>query len=96
MTTDHRQLGRNDPCHCGSGKKYKKCHLAEDQAEQRREREAAAAEAAAAQGEEASSETEEAQSGASKQHSSEQPWKRSAQRDTRGFKGFTAPSRRGR
>jgi uncharacterized protein len=18
--------GRNDPCHCGSGKKYKKCH----------------------------------------------------------------------
>ncbi|MBI3298372.1 MAG: YchJ family protein [Elusimicrobia bacterium] len=19
-------LGRNDPCHCGSGKKYKKCH----------------------------------------------------------------------
>ncbi len=24
-------LGRNDPCHCGSGKKYKKCHLAEDE-----------------------------------------------------------------
>ena len=21
------KLGRNDPCHCGSGKKYKKCHL---------------------------------------------------------------------
>lgn len=20
-------LGRNDPCHCGSGKKYKKCCL---------------------------------------------------------------------
>jgi SEC-C motif-containing protein len=20
------ELGRNDPCHCGSGKKYKKCH----------------------------------------------------------------------
>ncbi|CAG0944456.1 Protein translocase subunit SecA [Gammaproteobacteria bacterium] len=20
------KLGRNDPCHCGSGKKYKKCH----------------------------------------------------------------------
>ena len=20
------QLGRNDPCHCGSGKKFKKCH----------------------------------------------------------------------
>ncbi len=24
---EHRKLGRNDPCHCGSGKKYKKCHL---------------------------------------------------------------------
>ena len=23
---------RNDPCHCGSGKKYKNCHLKEDQA----------------------------------------------------------------
>ncbi len=22
--------GRNDPCWCGSGKKYKKCHLPED------------------------------------------------------------------
>jgi hypothetical protein len=22
--------GRNDPCHCGSGRKYKKCHLATD------------------------------------------------------------------
>jgi hypothetical protein len=24
--------GRNEPCWCGSGKKYKKCHLAEDEA----------------------------------------------------------------
>ncbi|HRD78427.1 MAG TPA: SEC-C metal-binding domain-containing protein, partial [Hyphomicrobiaceae bacterium] len=24
------KLGRNDPCHCGSGKKYKNCHLAAD------------------------------------------------------------------
>src|SRR5689334_3369062 len=23
---EHDQLGRNDPCWCGSGKKYKKCH----------------------------------------------------------------------
>lgn len=22
--------GRNDPCHCGSGKKYKKCHEDQD------------------------------------------------------------------
>jgi hypothetical protein len=25
------QLGRNDICWCGSGKKYKKCHLAADE-----------------------------------------------------------------
>ncbi len=25
------KLGRNDPCWCGSGKKYKKCHMESDQ-----------------------------------------------------------------
>lgn len=25
------KLGRNEPCHCGSGKKYKKCCLEKDQ-----------------------------------------------------------------
>ena len=24
-TVKSQKLGRNDPCHCGSGKKYKKC-----------------------------------------------------------------------
>lgn len=27
-----RRLGRNEPCHCGSGKKYKVCHLELDRA----------------------------------------------------------------
>lgn len=35
-------IGRNDPCHCGSGKKYKKCHLEKDEAAGRKEREKAA------------------------------------------------------
>lgn len=26
VTNPHKGLGRNDPCWCGSGKKYKKCH----------------------------------------------------------------------
>jgi hypothetical protein len=34
-------LGRNDPCWCGSGKKYKQCHLALDEAKKRRAMEAA-------------------------------------------------------
>ena len=46
-----KQTGRNDPCPCGSGRKYKKCHLREDQEaehklqlEQEEERAAAAVE----------------------------------------------------
>jgi len=30
---DYPKVGRNDPCPCGSGKKYKKCHGAADAAE---------------------------------------------------------------
>jgi len=26
ITRDQPKLGRNDPCHCGSGKKFKQCH----------------------------------------------------------------------
>ncbi len=26
QNNEHPDVGRNDPCWCGSGKKYKKCH----------------------------------------------------------------------
>ena len=26
IVSDQPKVGRNDPCPCGSGKKYKKCH----------------------------------------------------------------------
>jgi preprotein translocase subunit SecA len=26
VVNEHRDIGRNDPCWCGSGKKFKKCH----------------------------------------------------------------------
>jgi preprotein translocase subunit SecA len=29
VVSDHPKIGRNDPCPCGSGKKYKKCHGAD-------------------------------------------------------------------
>lgn len=32
------KLGRNDPCHCGSGKKYKSCHQRIDEQNTREER----------------------------------------------------------
>jgi tetratricopeptide (TPR) repeat protein len=35
MAKPARKPGRNDPCHCGSGNKYKKCCLAKDGAAER-------------------------------------------------------------
>jgi preprotein translocase subunit SecA len=26
VKSEHEKLGRNDPCWCGSGKKFKRCH----------------------------------------------------------------------
>lgn len=40
-----KALGRNDPCHCGSKKKYKQCHLEKDEQAAREARAAAQAEA---------------------------------------------------
>jgi len=39
------ELGRNDPCHCGSRKKYKQCHLSkvEEAARAKRAKEVAPA-----------------------------------------------------
>jgi hypothetical protein len=31
VETEAKRPGRNDPCHCGSGTKYKHCCLAEDE-----------------------------------------------------------------
>ncbi|MBI4977058.1 MAG: SEC-C domain-containing protein [Spirochaetes bacterium] len=49
-------LGRNEKCHCGSGKKYKHCHMPADetamQAIRQKEEAAKAAEAAADAGKE--------------------------------------------
>lgn len=41
------KTGRNDPCPCGSGKKYKRCCLEKDEAAASAAREAAGASAAA-------------------------------------------------
>ncbi len=33
------KIGRNDPCYCGSGKKYKQCHMKEDKQREQESRE---------------------------------------------------------
>ena len=55
------KIGRNDPCHCGSGQKYKKCHLPKDDAAKSAELAAAAAAAAAAAQAKADAEAEAAE-----------------------------------
>ena len=86
--------GRNDACHCGSGKKYKNCCLGKDEAKAREARTAAAeaqpedatATAAAAQGE------SHAHGARSPKHVTSQPWKRA---ETRGAPKFNIPRRSG-
>jgi hypothetical protein len=81
--------GRNDPCPCGSGKKYKQCHLAADEAKARAAREKAAAEA-----------PEPAAAGAAAappgppRHQTRQPWKKTAT-NTHGFGKTSLPRKVG-
>ena len=74
--------GRNEPCRCGSGKKYKHCCLAKDEKKDAaaRVKAAKAAEAPAAPAEE----TPKPQSRTPKPKT-EQPWKTGSSSSTRGF-----------
>lgn len=83
--SDGHHPGRNDPCHCGSGRKYKHCCLDKDQ-------EAARA-ANAATPEPAASNPKPAAPAAPK-HKTQQPWKRSAA-NTRGFHRISTPRKVG-
>jgi len=47
MTPTTTQPGRNEPCHCDSGRKYKQCCLSKDAAQASAARASAAAEAEA-------------------------------------------------
>ena len=92
-------LGRNEPCHCGSGKKYKQCHLAKDEAAQREAREKQEAAAAKKQAAEAEAEAAPEKGSAkpaekpAKQHNTQQPWKTAA--NPRGFTRVNVPRRSG-
>jgi hypothetical protein len=74
--------GRNEPCHCGSGRKYKHCCLEKDDA-------ASAAALAAAQAVEVTTESaaEPAAPPRAPRHQTDQPWKAATSR------GFIPKSR---
>ncbi len=87
--------GRNEPCHCGSGRKYKRCCLEKDNAE------ASAARKAAAEAVQQSSAVSDApdaatvKTGRSANRENHQPWKAAA--NTRGFGNRArAPRKTGR
>lgn len=90
--TPHAAAGRNDPCPCGSGRKYKHCCLEKDEAKARTARAKAAAKAAktAAPAEAA----EAAPTKRPQKPRTEQPWKRSAI-NTHGFQRMSSPRKVG-
>ena len=82
-------LGRNDPCHCGSGKKYKQCCLGKDEDKARAARAKAAAEAPVAD-----TEAEAAPAPRAPKHQTRQPWKKT-ETNTRGFGKTSLPRKVG-
>jgi SEC-C motif len=82
--SQRRTLGRNDPCHCGSGKKYKQCCLPKDEAAERDARAKAAAEVAAPAGADSAPKA----APAAPRHQTRQPWK--GHTNTRGFQKVSA------
>ena len=95
-------LGRNDPCHCGSGKKYKQCCLSKDEAAERSARAKAAekAEKAEKAEEKAEEKGEASEAAPAKQpprppkHQTDQPWKGTV-KNTRSFQKVRTPRKVG-
>jgi len=84
------RLGRNDPCHCGSGRKYKQCCLDKDAAAVR----AARAKSAEAAGAPAADAPASASPPTPPRHATQQPWKKGAT-NTRGFQRMSTPRKVG-
>jgi hypothetical protein len=90
--TTGQHLGRNEPCHCGSGRKYKHCCLDKDEAAARTAR--ADAEAAAPAGAAADQPAQVAGKQRAANPKTYQPWKRSAT-NTHGFQRMSTPRKVG-
>ncbi len=81
--------GRNEPCRCGSGRKYKQCCLEKDEAARREQR--ASGDDAPSGGGGASADAPKP--GAASKKQTQQPWK--GTKNTKGFQKLTTPRRSG-
>ncbi len=84
-STPGRHVGRNEPCPCGSGRKYKHCCLEKDE------------EAARAANAQAATDADKPQTTAATRppkHQTHQPWKKSAA-NTHGFHRVSLPRKVG-
>jgi hypothetical protein len=88
MTANPPRPGRNEPCHCGSGRKYKQCCLQKDELSERDARAKALAEAAPPAAD------APAPAKAPPKPRTYQPWKRSAT-NTHGFQRMSTPRKVG-
>jgi hypothetical protein len=88
--TQTERPGRNEPCHCGSGRKYKHCCLAKDEESDRAARE----QQASAAPEATPAEDEPSPRPAPPPRATRQPWKRAAQ-GPRGARRVTTPRKAG-
>ena len=93
-STDERP-GRNDPCHCGSGRKYKQCHLDKDEAALRAARAKEAAASAPAGTDASPAPAPPPAPSAAPKHATHQPWKKGGSTNTRGFQRMSAPRKVG-
>jgi len=85
-----KSIARNDPCHCGSGRKYKRCCQAKDEAAERKARAKAEAEAPEAK----ATSDQPPPKPAPVPKRTEQPWKR-RNLATRAFHKVTTPRKIG-
>lgn len=81
-------IGRNDPCHCGSGRKYKHCCLGKDESRARTARAKETATASPPAKEETAGQTR------TSRPKTQQPWKRTAI-NTHGFHRTSTPRKVG-
>ncbi len=92
-------LGRNEPCHCGSGKKYKQCCLSKDEAAERAARAKAGEKTEKAEKAEKDEPAPEAipakQPPRPSKHQTDQPWKSGGLKNTRSFQKVRTPRKVG-